>query len=157
MRERLAGLISNVLNPFLVSAGVIIALAFHDAAGPAEAIKWVSISLVLSALPVFAVVLFLVRRKKLDGIFVSQRRQRTRLYLLACALAAIGCVVLYFLGAPELLQATFTAGLVLIAVFMVINLSWKISLHTSFMAGAATIFTIVYGLPGAPPARLLVP
>ncbi|OGO43124.1 MAG: hypothetical protein A2137_07915 [Chloroflexi bacterium RBG_16_58_8] len=156
-RERLAGLISNVLNPFVVSTGVIILLALESAAGTADALKWVAISLVLSVLPVFSVVFYLVRRKKLDGIFISQRQQRTRLYLLAGALAVFGCLVLYYLAAPELLQATFTAGLASIAVFAVINLYWKISLHTSFMAGAASIITIVYGFPGALTILLLLP
>jgi hypothetical protein len=155
MRERLARLISNILNPFLVSGGVIIVLTVRSANGPANAAKWVLISLALSVLPVFAVVLYLVRRKKLDGIFVSQRRQRTGLYLMAGILAMVGCVVLYFLDAPDILLATFTSGLAAIAVFGFINLAWKISLHTAFLSGSVTIFTIIYGAAGVATVLLL--
>jgi hypothetical protein len=157
MRERLARLTSNVLNPFLVSSGVIIVLAVKSGTGPADALKWASISLALSVLPVFTTVFCLVRRKKLDGIFVNPREQRTRIYILAFVLAVGGCIVLYFFKAPEVLLATFTAGLIIIVIFTGINLYWKISLHTAIMSGSVTIFTIIYGVPGAFTILLLLP
>ena len=46
-------------------------------------------------------------------------------------------------------MATFTAGLAAIVIFMVINLFWKISLHTAFVAAAATLLIIVYNPVGA--------
>ena len=76
MRKRIARLISNILNPFLVSAAVIVLLAFKDAPSTAEALKWAAISLAISVLPVFIVVIWLVRSKKMDGFFDNTRRQR---------------------------------------------------------------------------------
>ncbi len=149
MRERLARLTSNILNPFLVSCVSIIVLVLKSTTGTTEAVKWILVSLALSVLPVFAMVRYLVSRRKLDGIFVTQRRQRTRLYLVSGVLAIIGCLVLYLLHAPDLLMATFISGLAAIAVFGGINLVWKISLHSAFMSGMATIFTIIYGIAGA--------
>jgi membrane-associated phospholipid phosphatase len=127
----------------------MVLLAFKAASGMTEALEWASISVVLSVLPVFAVVIYLVRRKKLDGIFVNSRQQRHRIYLLAGALGAISCGVLWYFRAPELLAVSFTAGLVAIVIFMVINLFWKISLHTAFMSAAVSVLTIVYGAHGA--------
>ncbi len=157
MSERLAKLTSNVLNPFLLSFVVIILLAFRDAAGTAEALKWAVISIALSVLPVFIIVVCLARRKKLDGIFVNPRHQRHRLYLLASVLAVIGWGVLWYFGAPELLVAAFTAGLAAIVVFMSINAFWKISLHTAFMAASVTVVVMVYGAVAAWTFLLLPP
>ena len=76
---------------------------------------------------------------------------------MASAWAVIGCVVLYYSGAPTLLVATFAAGLAAIVVFMGINLLWKISLHTAITAASVTVLIIVYGAVGALTAVLLPP
>jgi membrane-associated phospholipid phosphatase len=157
MSKRLAKLTSNVLNPFLVSFVVIVLFAFRDVAGTAEALKWAAISIALSVLPVFATVIYLVRQKRLDGIFVNPRHQRHRLYLLASVLAVIGCVVLVSLEAPKLLKVTFVAGLAAIVIFMAINAFWKISLHTAFMAASVTVVVMVYGAATAWTFLLLPP
>jgi len=145
MSHHLARLISNILNPFLVSFAVITVLAFESTTGISDALKWLAISIVLSVLPVFVFVLYMVRIKQLDSIFINPRKQRTRIYVLATCLGIAGVVVLHFTQAPKLLLVTFITGLISIMVFMSINLYWKISLHTGFIAAAATIIVIVYG------------
>jgi hypothetical protein len=149
MRETLAKLTTNTINPFLMSFIVIVLLAFRGAASTGEALKWAVIALAFSVLPVLATIYYLVRRKKLDGFYANPRRQRTGLYLLASVLAAAGYVTLWRLGAPVLLVAIFAAGLASIVVFSVVNLFWKISLHTAFMTGAASVLIIVYGAAAA--------
>src|SRR4030042_3868481 len=110
MRERLARQISNILNPFLVSGIVIVLFAIKDKSDVVEAVKWALISLALSVLPVFIVVIYMVRRRKMDGFFTNQREQRHIVYILASALGAISCGLLWSLNAPDLLSVTFTAG-----------------------------------------------
>ncbi len=155
-RKRLAKLTSNALNPFLISFLVIILLSFKSTASTAGALKWSLIAIALSVLPVFVVVVYLVRCRKLDGIFVNPRLQRNKIYLLASSCAVVGCAVLHILGAPALLMAAFIAGLAAIVVFMAINLLWKISLHTAFVAASVTILIIVYGVVGVSALVLLL-
>jgi membrane-associated phospholipid phosphatase len=157
MRETLARLTTNIINPFLTSFIVMVLLAFHDTAGTGEALKWAAISLVLSVLPILGVVLCLVWRKRLDGIFVNPRQQRKVIYLIASALGAVGFLVLRYCGGTGLLEATFAAGLAAIVVFMLINLFWKISLHTAFVSGAVAVLIIVYGAAAAWTVVLLPP
>jgi hypothetical protein len=157
MKETLAKLTTNILNPFLASFIVIILLAFKDAESAGEALKWAAVALAFSILPVLAVVFYLVRRKKLDSVFANPRQQRTMVYIIACVLAAAGYGLLWYLGAPAALVAAFAAGLASIAIFMAINLFWKISLHTAFMAGAVTVLIIVYGAAAAWTVLLLFP
>jgi len=157
MRETLAKLTTNVLNPFLASLVVMVLLAFRDTSTTGEALKWAAISVVLSVLPVLGAVVYLVRIKKMDGVFINPRQQRTTVYLLATGLGAIGYVVLRWCGGPELLEAAFAAGLASVIVFMFINLCWKISLHTAFMSGAVAVLIIVYGVVTAWTVVLLPP
>ena len=139
-----------------MSFAVIILLSFESTASTSDAIKWASISVALSVLPVFIVVVYLVRNRKLDGIFINPRRQRKKIYLVASACGIVSCTALSFLGAPALLVASFVAGVVAIVVFMGVNLLWKISLHTAFIAASATILIIVYGAIGVLSAVLVL-
>jgi len=157
MKETAARLITNIINPFLVSFAVIVPLAFEGADSTGAALKWAGIALAFSVLPVLATVLCLVRRKMLDGVFANPRRQRTIVYIVACVLAGAGYGLLWYLGAPVALVATFAAGLASIAIFMAVNLLWKISLHTAFIAGAVTILVVVYGAMAAWTVPLLFP
>jgi len=145
MRKRIANLTSNILNPFLVSLAVILLLSFESTSSTLDAIKWSLILIAVSILPVFSVVIYLVRRGRLDGVFTSARRQRTKLYWLAGACAGVGCVILVYCGAPLILVATFVAGLFAVVIFMGINLWWKISLHTAFTTALVTVLVILYG------------
>ena len=145
MRQRLAKLISNILNPFLVSFIVIVLLTANSTSSVADATKWSLIAIALSVLPVFTIIVYLVRRKQLDGIFINPRRQRNRIYLMAIGFAVIGCAVLFMLEAPDLLMASFVSGLTAVVVFMVINLFWKISLHIAFVSASVTVLIIIYG------------
>ena len=145
MRKRIANLTSNILNPFLVSLIIILLLAFESASSTLDAVKWSLILIAVSILPVFSVVIYLVRAGRLDGIFTSARRRRTKLYCLAGACASVGCIILVCCGAPLILIATFVAGLSAVVIFMGINLWWKISLHTAFITALVTVLVILYG------------
>jgi len=157
MRRQIANLTSNILNPFLVSLVVILLLSFESTSSISDAIKWSLILIAVSILPVFLIIVYLVHNQKLEGIFVSPRRQRNKIYLLASVCAVVSCIILLYLGAPLVLVATFVAGLSAILIFTCINLLWKISLHTAFIAASVTVLIILYGSIGTVTAALLPP
>lgn len=145
MRQRIAKLTSNILNPFLISLIVILLLSFASVPSTLDAVKWALISIALSVLPVFVIVVYWARNGRLDTVFTNTRGQRTKIYLLAVLCAVVGSVILTNLGAPSILAAAFIAGLSTIIIFMFINLWWKISVHTAFVSGSATVLVILYG------------
>ena len=155
MRKRIANLTSNILNPFLVSLIIILLLSFESTSSTLGALKWSLILIPVSILPLFSVIIYLVRNGRLDGVFPSVRGQRTKIYWLAGACASVGCVILLYFGAPPILVAAFVAGLSAIVIFMCINLSWKISLHTAFITASVTVLVILYGWIAAVTAVLI--
>jgi len=155
MRKRIANLTSNILNPFLVSLVIILLLSFESTPTIVDAVKWSSILIAVSILPVFSVTTYLIRNERLDDLFIGVRNQRTKIYLLASVCALVGCIILLYLGAPLMLVATFVAGLSAIVIFMCINLLWKISLHTALIAASVTVLLILYGSIAAVTAVLL--
>ena len=156
MEKRIATVISAVFNPFLVGGVIIYLVSLASAATILEAIKWTLIQLAVSILPVYLIVVYLLRKNRIDSMFIRIRQQRTQLYVLAAILAAAGSAVLYYLGAPQMVVAVFVAAFSGIAIFAWINLWWKISLHTAFVACLLTTLVIIYGYVGAV-AVLLIP
>ncbi len=144
-RKRVANLTSSILNPFLVSLVALLLLVFESTSSTLDALKWGLILIAVGILPVFSTAIYLVRKGRLDSILTNVRQQRTKLYLLAVFCAAAGYVVLLYLEAPPMLEAAFATGFLALVIFMGINLWWKISLHTAFIAGLVTILVILYG------------
>ena len=156
-KRRIANLTSNLLNPFLVSLGIILLLSFEATSSPFDALKWTLIFAAISILPVFLVTVYLVRNERLEGIFINIRRQRNKIYLLASFCAVAGCIVILYLGAPLVLVVSLVAGLSAMIVFTCINLLWKISVHTAFVAASVTVVIILYGSIGTVTAVLIPP
>lgn len=154
-QKRGARLISNIFSPFLVSVALVILVSLRSARGTADALRWSLIALGLSTLPIFAIILYLVRSDRLESMFINVRRQRHKIYLLSGLCSAITCVVLYLLEAPLALVVTFLAGLTTVLVFGSINLWWKISVHTAFAASAITVLILLYGFVAAIAALVL--
>ena len=145
MRKRIASLTSDILNPFLVNLVLILLISFKSTSSALDAVKWSLISIAASSLPVFLIIVYLVRSGRLDAIFTNIRGQRTKIYLLASACIGIGYVILHYLGAPLMLVAIFVAGFSGVIIFMCINLFWKISLHTAFITASVIVLIILYG------------
>ncbi len=156
MKEKLAGLTSNIINPFIVAIIVLALIALKASTSVTDAVQWILITIAISVLPIFILVLFLLRFKKLDGFFNNSRQQRTKVYLVAVVLGVIDSVLLWYFKVPGLLLETFCAGLVAVAVFTVINHYWKISLHTAFITAGVSMLIIVYGA-GAAWGLILLP
>ena len=145
MRKRVASLVSNILNPFAVSLAAVLVLSFESTSRAADALRWSLILVAVGLLPVFSATVYLARTGRVDGVLVATRRQRTSIYLLSIACAAIGYAVLNYMEAPVMLRAAFAGGLSGAILFTIINLWWKISLHTAFTAVLATILVVLYG------------
>lgn len=157
MKRRLAHLTSVILNPFIIGLAVMVFLSFQSTSSLSDGLKWSLLLIGFTVLPVFALLIFLVHKEKVDDIFIKVRRQRNWIYLLASVSTITCSAILFSLGAPLVLFATVVSALFAMLIFMAINLAWKISLHTAFAAGSVTILTILYGATGAISAVLVPP
>jgi membrane-associated phospholipid phosphatase len=155
MRKQIANLVSNILNPFLVSLVIILLLSFESTRNPLDALRWSAILVAVSLVPVYSVMVYFSRNDRLGSHFIDVRKQRTKVYLLAGICALVGCIILVYLEAPLILLATFVAGLSATVIFMGINLGWKISLHAAFIAASITLLVILYGSMGTVTVMLL--
>ncbi len=144
-KKKIANITSIVLNPYFVCLSILIIISVESTTNIGASIKWSLVLIALTVLPVFIFTVYLVRNSRLDDISASVRRQRTRIYALAGISAGVSCIILFTLKAPLMLLSLSVAGFAGTVVFMCINLWWKISLHTAFIAALVAILFILYG------------
>ncbi len=149
MKDTFARLASNIFNPFLVSVIVLAVLAVEATSTVSETFRWLGITLAISVVPVVIFVYILIRLKKLDNFFSNPKEQRNIIYLSATILGSVDCALLWYFAVPKPLAVIFTAGLIGVIFFLVINYFWKISLHTAFVAAGVAVLVFVYGVNAA--------
>jgi len=144
-KTKLANFTSNVFNPFLISIAVISLIAIEATETWSEALKWTIIPVLLTIFPLLAIVLYLVHKGTLGNVFINVRHERNSVYILSTVWLIISAITLYKIGAPPVMIAAFVASLTCVIVFMFINLLWKISVHTAFVAASVTMLIILFG------------
>jgi len=143
--RRAAYVISQVGSPPIVMALSILL----SAAVMAQALAWMWASVYVTlaiALPVLQLV-WLLHRGQVADLDVRRREQRSKpmIFMLVCG--AVGWAVLAIGSAPLVLILIAGAALFQTTVIFLITLRWKISVHCSAAAGAATIVLLVVGTP----------
>lgn len=149
MRDKVAKLTSIIVNPFLVNAILLLIISLKSANSTAEGVKWFLISVAISIVPIFIIVLYLVRHNRVDSLFINIRTQRDKVYIFSSVLMGTACVILFFLKAPVVLVALFVAIFVTGLTFACVNRWWKISIHVASIAAAVTALVVLYGAVAA--------
>jgi len=145
LKTRLANYISDIFNPLTLSILFVFLLAKDSTANLWEAAKWSFIFIALCMLPIFLVILNMVKKGKLKSVFSNPREQRHVLYVLGSVLVGAALIILVFIGAPDKLIAALFAGFVSSVLFMIVNFFWKISVHTAFASAFFSIALVLYG------------
>jgi membrane-associated phospholipid phosphatase len=78
---------------------------------------------------------------------VTQRHERIIPCIIALGGASFACGCLYYLEAPQLIFRFAVAHATVITLVCFITRYWKISVHSAGIAGVATFFSSVMGLP----------
>ncbi len=155
-KKHIASLTSSIINPFLVSAAMVLLIALNATGSTADVMKWFLIPIAISILPIFIFVLYLFKYGKVDSIFITIRAQRNKVYTVAVILIGVDCAVLFFLKAPLMLVALFIAIFLTGLSFAGVNRWLKISIHTAAITVAVTTLFVLYGQKAAV-SVLLVP
>ncbi len=151
----MANVVSRVLNPFLVLLVITLVLSFESTPRTMDALKWSLLLVIITILPVYIAIIYLLRVRCFVRHFIDIRQKRNIIYAIASISGVLGLIALLALSAPPLLLAAYTAGISTVVMFMGINFWWKISVHTAFVAGTVTFLIILYGAVAAVSVVLL--
>lgn len=144
-RLRIARLITEVLAPAPTIAALLLAVSWHSAATPLDALKWALLATAFCSVVPMLYILSGVRRGRLTDHHVRERQQRSRPLLVAAGSVLLGLALLSASGAPRDVSALVGAGAVGLLVAICITLFWKISIHTAVMAGTVAVLTLIFG------------
>ena len=153
---RIARYVSNILAPVSVSGPFVVLVALYHARNPLIMLAYAGVTLLFLSFGPLLYILLGVRSGKLSDVDVSRRTERTGPFLFGIASVTMGLFVLMFIHGPKNLQTVLIGTLVSGVIMMVTTLRWKISIHASTLAGAATMLTVLYGVIMLPAFLLLV-
>jgi membrane-associated phospholipid phosphatase len=153
---QLARTISYLLAPATISVPMILLVAFYQARNIASALTYAVITLFFLSIGPFAYILLGVHLGKLSDVDVSRRSERVGPFLFGLFSVCLGWCALLMMHGPALLITVLLLTVVSGLVMMIITLWWKISLHSSSLAAAATMLTVLYGAIMLPAFVLLV-
>ena len=153
---RFARIVSNILAPVTISLPFVVLVAFYHARDQLAAIVYAFITLFFLSIGPLIYVVIGVRTGKLSDLDVSHRSERAGPFLFGIISTSIGLLVLSLVHGPKDLQTALILTAISAVILMVTTLWWKISIHASTMAGAATMLTVLYGMALLPSFLLLV-
>ena len=144
--QRVASVLTNALNPFLIFTTLYALVAFVDA-GLSLGLLYLAVEL-MAAVAVAGYVLFMRRRSRVGDFWISARAERLTpaLFLLSAFVTLLAA--LFLLDAPrDLFLLTLSMGLASAAVAL-ITLRWKASAHCTVAGHAAAAGLLLLGAWG---------
>jgi len=153
---RIARYISNILAPVTISGPLVVLVALYHTVNLMSALVYACVTLFFLSFGPLVYILLGVRLGKLSDIGLTQRAERTGPFLFSIASISLGLAILIYIHGPKNLETVLICTGVSAVILMVTTLRWKISVHASSLAGAATMLTALYGIIVLPTFLLLV-
>lgn len=141
--RRVAVIVSEALAPIVVIPLVTIVVSLHASHTLLHGAGFAFVAVFFAAALPYAFLLFGVRRGRFDDRQIRARAQRPFLLAFTLASVMVGLVVLKALGAPRDLFALVAAMVAGMAMSLVVSSVWKISIHTSCVAGVVVSLALL--------------
>ena len=135
LAPRVARVVSEVLAPIVVIPLVTIVVSVHSADTLLRGLGFAAVAVFFAAGLPYLALLAGVRRGRFDDRQVRARAQRPALLAFTLASVVAGLVALQVLQAPRDLFALMAAMVAGMAITLLVSNFWKISIHTSCVAG----------------------
>lgn len=143
--KRVARLATEVLAPPPVAGVLLVAVSWSSAESPLKALRWACLALTRAALVPALYIALGVRLQRLTDRHVLCREQRPRPLLVGLTSVLVGYLLLAASGAPRDVLTLLVAMAVGLAVSLLMTLAWKVSMHTSLLAGVVVVTAFVFG------------
>ncbi|MBX0329073.1 PAP2 family protein [Oscillochloris sp. ZM17-4] len=135
----IARTISQIFHPVILSIISIFIVGLMGVAPTMHGLGWAALCTLIQVLPPTIFFSIRLRQGAYTDDDVSVRSQRNELYLFGMATVLAGVGLLSFLGAPTPLVALLASAALLNGTSWLINLFWKISIHSAGIGSCATI------------------
>lgn len=145
-KHELAQIISNIVQPVIVTIPVFIVINYFATGGTNFAVSTLICLLFGTFLPLTAALMW-IKSNNLD-LDVSNKDDRTFPLLFGALSYIIGVIMLFIAGAPTVAAILMLCYLSNIILTIFVTFFWKISVHSMGIAGPAAAITCIFGYPG---------
>lgn len=145
-KNKFAKFISLITHPPLIAIPTFLLINIF-LLGLSDSIFINMVCLIFAAILPILTSLILIKKMNTD-IDITDRKKRTLPLFFAVCSYIIGFFVLYIIDAPAItttLMLIYSSNTLII---LLVNLSWKISIHAMGVAGPTAAFIYLFGLPG---------
>jgi membrane-associated phospholipid phosphatase len=146
-RQRVARLLTELLQPVLVTCVLLLVIAVHAEGGVRGALTGLVAVLFTGVIP-YGFLVLRMRGGQVGDRHVWRRQERPVVLGFGVASLLAGLLVLTLLGAPRELFALLAAIAATTAVALGVTFFWKISIHAACVAGSVAALGVVFGPPG---------
>lgn len=142
-KDKAAFLVSALLSPFVIIPIFIMLVIARYSENMSDFWLYTGIAFLFSTVIPFGNVYIAVKRKKITDIHVAVREERVEPFIVCLLSILAGTYLLYRMGAPrEIVVLGIVMGLNG-AIFFLITLFWKISMHSSILAAVLVSLMIL--------------
>jgi hypothetical protein len=135
----LGWLLSQVFHPILMNIVTFLIVGYFGMANYVVGLTWAGLCILVLVLP--PTIFYIVRLRQ--GVYgdedISIRQQRNELYLFGFVWVLAVTLALIPLGVPRALLAVMVVALAMGLIGGVVNLFWKISVHSASIAATAKV------------------
>jgi membrane-associated phospholipid phosphatase len=135
----LARLLSQIFHPVILSIASIFIVGLLGVEPGSGGLGWAVLCAALQVVPPTLFFTVRLRQGAYSDDDVSERHQRNELYLFGMLTVVAGVAILGALGAPRPFMALLASAALINGLAWLINLFWKISVHSAGMGSCATI------------------
>ncbi|MBI9045441.1 MAG: hypothetical protein JEZ06_13200 [Anaerolineaceae bacterium] len=146
--RRMAKWVSNAGNP--ISLAIMGTLISAKIINSREAWHWIGFLLFTTTVLPASFLIWLVKKGKISDFDVYHRTQRRGPYIFILSCMFLSMIMMWLSKAPAILSTFITAAFLQTIFLFAVNSRWKISAHSSGMAGFVTIVIYMVGSPALP-------
>lgn len=145
---KIANIVSNILNPSVVSMFGIFMMA--SVLGTATAWRWAVLFVIFAVLAPSLYVYYLLKKGRIENFHIPNRENRTRPYMVIIGSNLLIVIIMLISHAPFLLTAFAIMGVLQSSLLFLINNHWKISGHATAISGLSTFMVASLGWSMSP-------
>ncbi|MEK7142818.1 MAG: hypothetical protein AAB785_01280 [Patescibacteria group bacterium] len=138
--------ISVLFSPYITAAIFILVIIYRYATNLSEFLPWLGIAFFFGLIIPGGNVLWLLEKKVLNDIHLSNHKQRKIPFIVTGISATIGAIALSLVGAAKQVVVMGTVYAVNTVMVALLTLFWKVSVHTALLSAIVTVMTILFGI-----------
>ncbi|MEM7008939.1 MAG: hypothetical protein AAF462_07385 [Thermodesulfobacteriota bacterium] len=153
-KNRWARIISGVLSPLTIAIAAVVIAAYG--LNDESALTWIALYIALTVLPPTLYIIYLVRKGIVSDFHLNIREERTQPLILMTANTLLAFMVMFLIGAPTLILVVIAVAIIQLLCILLITFKWKISGHSTAIAGLVVLAVALFGESWLP-LVLLIP